>query len=54
MLTCAAEAVYSAWISETALDISSMLTASILAELRDAVGVDGLIIDRNQLQTLRV
>jgi glycolate oxidase len=28
-----------------------MLTASILAELRDAVGVDGLIIDRNQLQT---
>ncbi|MGB8539547.1 MAG: FAD-linked oxidase C-terminal domain-containing protein [Acidobacteriaceae bacterium] len=28
-----------------------MLTASIVAELRDAVGVDGLIIDRNQLQT---
>ena len=28
-----------------------MLTASILAELRAAVGVDGLIIDRNQLQT---
>jgi glycolate oxidase len=28
-----------------------MLTATILAELRAAVGVDGLIIDRNQLQT---
>ena len=28
-----------------------MLTAAILAELRDAVGVDGLIIERNQLQT---
>jgi glycolate oxidase len=28
-----------------------MLSAPILAELRDAVGVDGLIIDRNQLQT---
>src|SRR5258708_29692012 len=28
-----------------------MLSTSILAELRDAVGVDGLIIDRNQLQT---
>jgi glycolate oxidase len=28
-----------------------MLSAAILAELRDAVGADGLIIDRNQLQT---
>src|SRR6202166_3538540 len=28
-----------------------MLTDAILAELRDAVGVDGLIIERNQLQT---
>ncbi len=28
-----------------------MLSASILAELRDAVGADGLIIERNQLQT---
>jgi glycolate oxidase len=28
-----------------------MLSTAILAELRDAVGVDGLIIDRNQLQT---
>ncbi len=28
-----------------------MLTATILAELREAVGVDGLIIERNQLQT---
>ena len=28
-----------------------MLTPTILAELRAAVGVDGLIIDRNQLQT---
>src|SRR5271156_6327437 len=28
-----------------------MLSAAILAELRDAVGVDGLIIERNQLQT---
>jgi len=28
-----------------------MLTASILGELQDAVGADGLIIERNQLQT---
>jgi glycolate oxidase len=28
-----------------------MLSAAILAELRDAVGADGLIIERNQLQT---
>jgi glycolate oxidase len=28
-----------------------MISASILAELRDAVGADGLIIERNQLQT---
>ncbi len=28
-----------------------MLSVAILAELRDAVGVDGLIIERNQLQT---
>ena len=28
-----------------------MLSAAIVAELRDAVGADGLIIDRNQLQT---
>jgi glycolate oxidase len=28
-----------------------MLAAAILAELRDAVGADGLIIERNQLQT---
>src|SRR6201992_3220607 len=28
-----------------------MLSSAILAELRDAVGVDGLIIERNQLQT---
>jgi glycolate oxidase len=28
-----------------------MLSAAILSELRDAVGVDGLIIERNQLQT---
>jgi glycolate oxidase len=28
-----------------------MLTAAILGELRDAVGADGLIIERNQLQT---
>jgi glycolate oxidase len=28
-----------------------MLSAEILAELRDAVGADGLIIERNQLQT---
>ena len=28
-----------------------MLSAPIVAELRDAVGADGLIIDRNQLQT---
>jgi len=28
-----------------------MLSAPILAELRDAVGADGLIVDRNQLQT---
>ena len=28
-----------------------MLSAPILAELRDAVGADGLIIERNQLQT---
>jgi glycolate oxidase len=28
-----------------------MLSADILAELRDAVGADGLIIERNQLQT---
>jgi glycolate oxidase len=28
-----------------------MLSAAVLAELRDAVGADGLIIERNQLQT---
>jgi glycolate oxidase len=28
-----------------------MLSAAIVAELRDAVGVDGLIVERNQLQT---
>ncbi len=28
-----------------------MLSAAILAELRDAVGADGLIVERNQLQT---
>ena len=28
-----------------------MLSAPIVADLRDAVGADGLIIDRNQLQT---
>ncbi len=31
-----------------------MLTASILAELRAAVGVDGLIIDRNAAPDLRM
>ena len=28
-----------------------MLSAAVLAELRDAVDADGLIIERNQLQT---